>query len=103
MWVRTLWPLSSSTRNMALGSGSTTVPSTSIASFFAKRRLTSRHAKTPQATRPRRPDPKYRHRPLDRLPRELTHQKCPRRTCVASPKHVLEDRTLLLGHVAREE
>src|SRR5947207_8544369 len=36
MWVRTLCPLSSSTRNMALGNGSTTVPSTSIASFFAK-------------------------------------------------------------------
>src|SRR6058998_398999 len=36
MWVRTLCPLSNSTRNMALGRGSTTVPSTSIASFFAK-------------------------------------------------------------------
>src|SRR5436309_15799795 len=36
MWVRTLCPLSSSTRNMALGRGSTTVPSTSMASFFAK-------------------------------------------------------------------
>src|SRR5262249_38976181 len=31
-WARTLWPLSSSTRNMAFGSGSTTVPSTSMAS-----------------------------------------------------------------------
>src|SRR5262245_34893471 len=31
-WASTLWPLSSSTRNIALGSGSTTVPSTSIAS-----------------------------------------------------------------------
>src|SRR6266536_903745 len=36
MCVRTLCPLSNSTRNMALGRGSTTVPSTSIASFFAK-------------------------------------------------------------------
>src|ERR687887_1143688 len=35
MWASTLCPLSSSTRNMALGRGSTTVPSTSIASFFA--------------------------------------------------------------------
>src|SRR6266403_1003527 len=31
-WARTLWPLSISTRNIALGNGSTTVPSTSIAS-----------------------------------------------------------------------
>src|SRR6266705_233065 len=31
-WARTLWPLSISTRNIALGSGSTTLPSTSIAS-----------------------------------------------------------------------
>src|SRR5436309_370142 len=35
MWVKTLCPLSSSTRNMAFGRGSTTEPSTSIASFFA--------------------------------------------------------------------
>src|SRR5215210_4015201 len=35
MWARTRCPLSSSTRNMALGRGSTTEPSTSIASFFA--------------------------------------------------------------------
>src|SRR6516164_8166150 len=32
MWARTLWPFSSSTRNMALGNGSTTVPSTRIVS-----------------------------------------------------------------------
>src|SRR5437870_13666228 len=31
-WARTLWPLSISTRNIALGSGSITLPSTSIAS-----------------------------------------------------------------------
>src|SRR5687768_16590286 len=31
-WASTRWPLSSSTRNIAFGSGSTTVPSTSIAS-----------------------------------------------------------------------
>src|SRR6266566_2920283 len=36
MCVRTLCPLSNSTRNMAFGRGSTTVPSTSMASFFAK-------------------------------------------------------------------
>src|SRR5512147_181106 len=35
MWARTLWPVSSSTRNMALGSGSSTVPSTSMASSLA--------------------------------------------------------------------
>src|SRR5439155_2815019 len=34
MWASTLCPLSSSTRNIAFGSGSETVPSTSIASFF---------------------------------------------------------------------
>src|SRR5919197_848510 len=34
MWANTLCPLSSSTRNIAFGSGSETVPSTSIASFF---------------------------------------------------------------------
>src|SRR5437588_2367890 len=34
MWANTLCPLSSSTRNIALGRGSETVPSTSIASFF---------------------------------------------------------------------
>src|SRR6266508_512289 len=39
MWVRTRCPFSSSTRNMALGNGSTTVPSTSIASFLATRRV----------------------------------------------------------------
>src|SRR5215470_5210563 len=33
-WASTLWPFSSSTRNIAFGSGSTTVPSTSIASSF---------------------------------------------------------------------
>src|SRR6185436_16071447 len=39
MWANTLCPFSSSTRNMALGSGSVTVPSTSIASFFGKLRV----------------------------------------------------------------
>ena len=34
-WASTLCPFSSSTRNIALGSGSTTVPSTSIASSLA--------------------------------------------------------------------
>src|SRR3954466_2198062 len=35
MWARTLWPLLSSTRNIALGRASTTVPSISITpSFF---------------------------------------------------------------------
>ena len=33
-WARTLWPVGSSTRNVALGSVSATVPSTSIACFF---------------------------------------------------------------------
>src|SRR3954468_4546394 len=33
-WARTLWPLSISTRNIALGRGSITLPSTSIASSF---------------------------------------------------------------------
>ena len=37
-WASTLWPFSSSTRNIALGSGSTTVPSTSIASSLAMAR-----------------------------------------------------------------
>src|SRR5690349_14249931 len=32
MWASTLWPFSSSTRNMAFGNGSTTVPSRTIAS-----------------------------------------------------------------------
>src|SRR4029450_6433945 len=37
MCARTRWPLASSTRNMAFGRGSTTVPSTSMApSFFGK-------------------------------------------------------------------
>src|SRR5580765_893347 len=31
-WARTLWPFSISTRNIAFGNGSTTLPSTSIAS-----------------------------------------------------------------------
>src|SRR5262245_17142493 len=39
MWASTLCPFSSSTRNMALGSGSVTVPSTSIASFFGNLRV----------------------------------------------------------------
>src|SRR3954464_2351389 len=34
MWASTLCPFSNSTRNMALGSGSTTVPSTRIVSSF---------------------------------------------------------------------
>src|SRR6476660_268480 len=32
MWASTLWPFASSTRNIALGNGSTTVPSTRIVS-----------------------------------------------------------------------
>src|SRR4029453_4460604 len=49
MWPNTLCPFSSSTRNMALGSGSVTVPSTSIASFFGKLRgtLVSGHVRPP--------------------------------------------------------
>src|SRR5688572_30316887 len=40
MWARTAWPLSSFTRNMALGRVSSTVASTSIASsLFDKRYL----------------------------------------------------------------
>src|SRR3954452_12148716 len=35
MWASTRWPLSSSIANIVLGSGSTTVPSTSIASRLA--------------------------------------------------------------------
>ena len=35
MWAKTLWPFSNSTANIVLGSGSMTVPSTSIASFLA--------------------------------------------------------------------
>src|SRR5512143_2132526 len=35
MCARTRWPFSSSTANIVFGSGSMTVPSTSIASFFA--------------------------------------------------------------------
>src|SRR2546421_3400618 len=34
MWARNRWPLFSSTRNMALGRGSTTEPSTSMVSVF---------------------------------------------------------------------
>src|SRR6266851_1207188 len=34
MWASTLWPFSSSTRNIAFGNGSTTVPSTRIVSSF---------------------------------------------------------------------
>src|SRR5437763_3160956 len=34
MWASTLWPLLSSTRNMALGRASTTVPSISITPSF---------------------------------------------------------------------
>src|ERR687887_1674828 len=44
--ARTLWPLASSTRNIAFGRGSTTVPSTSIApSFFGKLFPSPRHGK----------------------------------------------------------
>src|SRR5256885_5501055 len=39
MWASTLCPFSSSTRNIALGRGSTTVPSTSIASSLATLQL----------------------------------------------------------------
>src|SRR5205814_908464 len=41
MWASTLWPFSSSTRNMALGRGSTTVPSSTIASSLGLGRWTS--------------------------------------------------------------
>src|SRR6516225_9811682 len=34
MWASTLWPFSTSMRNIALGSGSTTRPSTSMAPSF---------------------------------------------------------------------
>src|SRR6266511_721945 len=44
MCARTLCPLDSSTRNIAFGRGSTTVPSTSIApSFFGKLFLSPRY------------------------------------------------------------
>ena len=36
-WAKTRWPFSSSTRNIALGSGSTTVPSTDMPSSLATR------------------------------------------------------------------
>ena len=39
MCARTLWPLSSWTRNIAFGRGSITVPSTSIASSFGNENL----------------------------------------------------------------
>src|SRR5688500_2958763 len=39
MCARTLWPFSSSTRNMAFGSGSTTVPSTRIVSSLGFARV----------------------------------------------------------------
>src|SRR3990172_7433238 len=54
MWANTLCPFSSSTRNMALGSGSVTVPSTSMASFFGKLRVVPRswaRPTHPQASR----------------------------------------------------
>src|SRR5436190_4722097 len=67
MCARTLCPFSSVTRNMALGRGSVTVPSTSIASFFATLReylpptVTPRPAGTKRyGLRTRRPNPQYR-------------------------------------------
>src|SRR5262245_7637477 len=41
MWASTLCPFSSSTRNMALGRGSTTVPSTSMTSSLATLQIAS--------------------------------------------------------------
>src|SRR5687768_8143989 len=77
MWVRTLCPFSSSTRNIALGRGSTTVPSTSIASFFATcgDQLHSglegfRHRNTPRPVAPG-PTGKYTSVPRERPPRPL--------------------------------
>src|SRR5207237_10054835 len=56
-WARTLWPLSISTRNIALGSGSTTLPSTSIASSllmtFAFHRRPGRTPKVDPAEMPK--------------------------------------------------
>lgn len=49
--AKTRWPLANSTRNMALGKGSTTVPSTEIASSFAMR--------PPAVTDPVRPGPAF--------------------------------------------
>src|SRR3954466_4670849 len=67
MCARTLCPFSSVTRNMALGKGSVTVPSTSIASFFATLQeylpptVTPRPAGTKRnGLRTRRPNPQYR-------------------------------------------
>jgi len=39
--AKTRWPLSNETRNIALGKGSTTVPSTSIASSFGNQNSAS--------------------------------------------------------------
>src|SRR5688572_15746781 len=39
MWANTLWPFSSSTRNMAFGRGSVTVPSSTIASSLGLARV----------------------------------------------------------------
>src|SRR5512134_819046 len=47
MCANTLCPFSSCTRNIAFGSGSVTVPSTSMASFFGKLRVFLAHAHTP--------------------------------------------------------
>src|SRR6266542_3414265 len=67
MWVRTRCPLSNSTRNMALGRGSTTVPSTSMASFFATLRdYLSNMPKQPRANRPEQGE--YRVQGIERPP-----------------------------------
>src|SRR5262245_58891406 len=55
MWANTLWPFSSSTRNMAFGSGSMTVPSRTIASSFGFGR-----DRPPVSKRARRPSGKRR-------------------------------------------
>jgi hypothetical protein len=40
-WANILWPFFNSTRNMAFGRGSTTFPSTSMASFFLDIQISS--------------------------------------------------------------
>src|SRR5437667_6810100 len=73
MWASTLWPFSSSTRNIAFGSGSTTVPSTWMPSSFA--RVLSLSLGHRQDLGPPRPD---RHRMLEvSAQRTVPRYHCP--------------------------
>src|SRR4030067_3713359 len=109
MCASPLCPFSSSTRNMALGSGSETVPSTSMASFLGKLPVDLSHGHARHVRRRAEPTPGWRWTDsigaarAERPGSEWTHEKSPRKRFVASPKDARERGSLFTSGRAAQE